>query len=74
MALACHTDFECSCDIAACLVARSSRLYRPGFRAPVRRSTLSDGREADPEIQELSIDNNLSSLGHTFVGARISTS
>ena len=74
MAFAHHTDFECSCDIAACLVARSSKLFRPGFRAPVRRSTLSDAREADPEIQMLSVDNNLSSLVHTFVSARISTS
>ena len=74
MAFAHHTDFECSCDVSACLVAGSPKLYRPGFHAPVRRSTLSDAREADPEIQILSIDNNLSSLVHTFVSARISTS
>lgn len=74
MAFAHHTDFECSCDIAACLVACSSNLYRPSFRAPVQRSTLSDAREADPETRILSIDNNLSSLVHTFVSARISTS
>ena len=32
-------------DIETCLSARSSKLYRMGFRNPVRRSTLADANE-----------------------------
>ncbi len=45
MAFAQLTFRESLRDIEACLLAQSAKLYRMGFREPVRRSTLADANE-----------------------------
>ena len=46
MAFAQLTYRESLRDIEACLSAQASKLYHMGFRAPIRRTTLSDANEA----------------------------
>jgi hypothetical protein len=46
MAFAQLTYRESRRDIETCLSAQPGKLYRMGFREPVRRSTLSDANEA----------------------------
>jgi hypothetical protein len=46
MAFAQLTYRESLRDIEACLSAQASKLYHMGFRAPIRRATLSDANEA----------------------------
>jgi hypothetical protein len=46
MAFAQLTYRESLRDIETCLSAQASKLYRMGFREPVRRSTLADANEA----------------------------
>jgi hypothetical protein len=46
MAFAQLTYRESLRDIEACLSAQTSKLYHMGFRAPIRRATLSDANEA----------------------------
>jgi len=46
MAFAQLTYRESLRDIEACLSAQAAKLYRMGFREPVRRSTLADANEA----------------------------
>jgi hypothetical protein len=46
MAFAQLTYRESLRDIETCLPVQASKLYRMGFREPVRRSTLADANEA----------------------------
>ena len=45
MSFAQLTGRESLRDIETCLAAQAGKLYRIGFRAPVRRSTLADANE-----------------------------